>query len=151
VLGVGLIAVWNRSWTQSIYGTIGIVIVGFVARYSVIGIRVFATAVVQLSPHLEEAAAAAGAGYLRRLLRIVLPLGARGAGFAFLLALVFGLRDVETAILYYPPGREPLTVRIFTLEANGPEATIAALAVLHAGITAAVLAVGAALLARSRR
>jgi iron(III) transport system permease protein len=151
VLGVGLIAVWNRSWTQSIYGTIGIVIVGFVARYSVIGIRVFATTVVQLSPHLEEAAAAAGAGYLRRLVRIVLPLGARGAGFAFLLALVFCLRDVETAILYYPPGREPLTVRIFTLEANGSEATVAALAVLHAGITAAVLAAGAALLARLRR
>ena len=67
---------------------------------------------------------------------------------AWLLAAVFCLRDLETAVLYYPPGWEPLTVRIFTLEANGPEAVVAALATLHVVITAVVLASGGLLLSR---
>lgn len=146
VLGVGIIAVWNRPSTRIIYGTLAILVVGFVARYAVVGVRVFASVVAQIQVHLEEAAAAAGASYGRRLTRIVLPLGARGAAFAWLLAAVFCLRDLETAVLFYPPGQEPLTVRIFTLEANGPESLVAALALLHVAITAAALAVGLPLL-----
>lgn len=148
VLGVGIITVWNHPATRFIYGTLAILVVGFVARYSVVGVRVFASVVTQIPVHLETAAAAAGAGYCRRLTSIVLPLGARGAAFAWLLAVVFCLRDLETAVLFYPPGREPLTVRIFTLEANGPEAVVAALGVFHVGVTAAVLAVGFLLLRR---
>lgn len=148
VLGVGIIAVWNRAATQLVYGTLAILVVGFVARYAVIGVRVFASVVAQMPVHLEAAAAAAGASYCRRLVRIVLPLGARGAVFAWLLTVVFCLRDLETAVLFYPPGREPLTVRIFTLEANGPESVVAALGVFHVVITAAVLTVGFLLLRR---
>src|SRR5262249_27112994 len=42
VLGVGLIATWNRGPTQIVYGTAAILVVGFVARYAVVGIRVVA-------------------------------------------------------------------------------------------------------------
>ena len=68
-------------------------------------------------------------------------------GRSWLLALVFCLRDLESAILVYPAGRDPLTVRIFTLEANGPESVVAALACVQAGAIAAALA-GLAWLAR---
>ena len=68
----------------------------------------------------------------------------------FVLALVFALRDLETAALFYPPGGEPLTVRIFTLEANGPPAVVSALAVLHVLITFAAASVGLVALARRR-
>ena len=151
MLGVGLIGVWNHRATQAIYGTIAILVVGCVARYSVVGIRTVAAVVAQSPVHLEEAAAASGAGFLRRLFRIVLPVNARGVGFAWVLALVFCLRDLETAVLFYPAGRAPLTVRIFTLEANGPEAVVAALSVTHIAITAAALVLGAAFLAAGKR
>ncbi len=85
----------------------------------------------------------AGAGYARRLWRIVLPMHRRAAVASALFAAVFCLRDLETAVSLYPPGGEPLTVRIFTLEANGPEAIVAALAVIHVGLTALLLLVGA--------
>jgi iron(III) transport system permease protein len=75
---------------------------------------------------------------------------ARGVAFAWLLALVFCLRDLESAVLFYPPGGEPLTVRLFTLEANGPTAVVAALAVTQIAMTAAALAFGAILLRRWR-
>ncbi|MEW6270640.1 MAG: hypothetical protein AB1689_15255, partial [Thermodesulfobacteriota bacterium] len=64
-------------------------------------------------------------------------------------AFVFALRDLETPVLFYPPGGEPLTVRIFTLEANAPTAVVAALATVQVVVTALVLVVGGAALRRS--
>jgi iron(III) transport system permease protein len=148
VLGVGLIALWNRPGLQWVYGSAGILVAGYVARYSVIGVRTVASLIAQTPVHLEEAAAAAGAGYCRRLTRILVPLHARGIGFAWLLALVFCLRDLELSVLFYPPGSQPLAVRIFTLEANGPEPVVAALALAHVAMTAVVLGTGGALLWR---
>jgi iron(III) transport system permease protein len=142
VLGVGLIAVWNRSATQAVYGSVAILVIGFVARYAVVGIRAVASVVLQSPVHLEEAAAACGGRYTRRLLRIVLPVNARGVAFGWLLALVFCLRDLETSVLFYPPGGEPLTVRIFTLEANGPPAIVSALALLHIAMTLSAAGMG---------
>ena len=52
--------------------------------------------------------------------------------------------------LFYPPGGEPLTVRIFTLEANGPEAVVSGLAAIHIGITFAVVGVAALGLSKPR-
>jgi iron(III) transport system permease protein len=148
VLGVGLIALWNRPGLRWVYGSAGILVVGYVARYAVIGVRTLGALIAQTPLHLEEAAAAAGAGFWRRLTRVLLPLHARGIGFAWLLALVFCLRDLELAVLFYPPGRQPLTVRIFTLEANGPEPVVAALALAHVAMTAVVLGAGGGLLWR---
>lgn len=42
---------------------------------------------------------------------------------------------------YYPPGGETLSVRIVTLEANGPPGVISALALVHVAITFAAVAV----------
>lgn len=148
VLGVGLMGLWNRPIGQAVYGSLAILVVGYCARYAVVGVRVLGCAVAQSPVHLEEAAAASGARFGRRLVRVVLPIHVRGVVFAWLLALVFCLRDLETVVLFYPPGREPLTVRIFTLEANAPPAVVAGLSLLHAAITGAALAAGALLLRR---
>ncbi|HEY1418578.1 MAG TPA: ABC transporter permease subunit, partial [Myxococcaceae bacterium] len=144
VLGVGLIAVWNRGSTQAIYGTLGILVVGFVARYTVVALRTVSSVILQSPPHLEEAAATAGAGAWRRLGRIVLPMSARGVAAGWMLAFLFCVRDLDTAVLFYPAGREPLTVRLFTLEANGPPAVVAGLAMVQVALTAVVLTLGVA-------
>ncbi len=151
VLGVGLISLWNRPATHVVYGSLAIIVIGDVARYGVVGVRTMAAAVAQGPVEHEHLAAVVGAGFARRLFRIVLPLHRLGLAGAWLLALVFCLRDLETAVLFYPPGREPLPVRIFTLEANGPENVVAALAVVQVALTAIIVATGAALLRRAQR
>jgi len=151
VLGVGIIDVWNRSATQAIYRSAAILVVGFAARYAVIPARAIAVAIAQGSPHLEEAAAVQGAGFLRRLRRIVIPLHRRALLGAWILTFVFCLRDLETAVLFYPPGSAPLTVRILTLEANGAQAVVAALSLVQCGMVAAAVAAGALALAGARR
>ena len=151
LLGVGLVETWNRSLTQGIYTSVAILVVGFVARYAILGIRMIASVMVLTSPHYEEAAAVSGAGYLRRMTRVVAPMHVRAIIATWLLALVFCLRDLETVVIFYPPGLEPLTVRIFTLEANGPEAQVAALSILQVGVTAAILVMGVILLRKKER
>ncbi len=151
VLGVGLVATWNRPSLQAVYGTSAIVALAYAARYGAVGLRTAAVSFSQASEHYEEAAAIGGARFLRRLGRILVPIHARGLAAAWLLAVVFCLRDLETAVLLYPAGQEPLTVRIFTLEANGPEAVVAALSCVQVAMTAAVLALGSAALFRRKR
>jgi iron(III) transport system permease protein len=143
VLGIGIIQAWNRPSLRFLYGGLGILVIGYAGRYLVIGTRALAAIVAQSGVHLEEAAASAGAGFLRRLVRLVVPLHARGILFVWVLVLVFCLRDLETAVLFYPPGGEPTTVRIFTLEANGPEPVVAALACVHIAVTAVLVMAGA--------
>lgn len=149
-LGVGLISLWNRGPTAAVYGSSAILVLGYAARYSVVGMRPLAIAIGQSPPALEDAAQVAGAGYLQRLRRVVIPLQARALAGTWLLALIFCLRDLETAVLFYPPGRETLPIRIFTLEANGPEAVVAALACLHVAVTGLAVAAGLGILAGRR-
>jgi iron(III) transport system permease protein len=146
--GVGVITAWNRPATAWVYGTMAALVLCLVGRYSVVAIRVFGAGVSQRPESHEAAAATCGAGYLRRLFGIVVPESRRALAGAWLLGAVFCLRDVETAILVYPPGGETLPVRIFTLEANGPESSVAALALFHVALTTVVLATMAALLTR---
>ncbi len=147
VVGVGIIAVWNRPATQAVYGSLAVVVLGLVARYAVVGVRALAVVIRQSPAHLEDAAAVFGARFTRRMRRIVLPLHSQGIVAASLFTFAFCLRDLDTVVLFYPPGGEPLTVRIFTLEANGPEPVVAGLAVVQVAATALLLA-GAALAAR---
>jgi iron(III) transport system permease protein len=150
VTGVGAIVAWNRPATAWLYGTLAILSLCLLGRYAVVAIRVFDAGVRQRPPSHEEAAAVSGAGYLRRLIGVVVPETWRSLVAAWLLCMVFCLRDVETAILVYPPGGETLPVRIFTLEANGPVSTVAALALFHVALTFVALAALAAVV-RPRR
>lgn len=150
-LGVGLITAWNHEVTRAIYGGVTILILGLLARYAVVAVRVIATAIAQSPRSLEDAAAVFGAGPVRQLRRIVAPLHGRGIVAAWLFTLIFCIRDLDTVVLFYPPGREPLTVRIFTLEANGPEAVVAALSLTQILLTALLIGLAAAVATRGRR
>jgi iron(III) transport system permease protein len=149
LLGVALINLWNRPTTGTIYGSLAIVVLGYVCRYAAVGVRTVTASVLRTSASTEEAAATVGAGFVRRLRWIIVPEQRRALLGAWLLAFVFSLRDLETPVLFYPPGAEPLMVRIFTLEANAPGAVVAALATTQVVMTALVLVAGGALLRRS--
>ena len=150
VLGVGLITAWNRPETWWLYRGWAILVVAGAARYAIIAVRTATVAFAQSSPRLEEAGQVAGAGFVRRLFSLVIPMHWRGLVLAFVLTLVFCLRDLDMFILFYPPGREPLMVRIFTLEANGPPEIVAALALVQILVVATVLATGGLVLSWNR-
>lgn len=146
LVAVGLIGVWNRPSLLWIYDSVGMISIGLGCHYALLGVRLAQAIVQSSSVLLEEAAACAGAHYWSRWWTIVLPLHRRQWGGAFLLVLLFGLRDLDIAIGLYPPGIQPLTARLFSLEANSGVPAIAALALLQVALSAILLLASALLL-----
>lgn len=142
VIGVGLIGLWNRPLTNFIYGTPTIIILGYLAQYSVLPIRISSAALTRIPRSLEDAARLSGASWLMTLSRIVAPLAKRGLLAAWLISYVFCLRDLGISMVVYPPGYDTLPVRILTLMANGAPNLIAALCVIL--IAATLLPLGVA-------
>ncbi len=150
VLGIGLVSLWNQPVTNAIYGTPVILLLGFLAQYVVLGVWVTKAALALIPRSMEEAAAVAGAGWARSFTTIAMPLAWKGIAGAWLLAFLFCFRDTGIAMVVYPPGRDTLTVRLFTMMANGRPELIAALCVLIFVSVAAPFAVLGILQARSR-
>ena len=130
VICIGLIGLWNRPATDWIYGTPAMILLGYLAQYMALTSRTTAATLAQIPASMDEAAAVIGAGWLRRLLTITVPLARPGLVVAWLIAYIFCLRDTGITLLVYPPGHDTLPVRILTLMANAPEGLIAALCVL---------------------
>lgn len=141
VIGIGLIDLWNRPMTNLVYGTPAIIILGYLAQYSVLPMRITSATLAGLPISLEDAARLSGASWFTTLTRIVAPLARRGLVTAWLIGYVFCLRDLGISMVVYPPGYDPLPVRILTLMANGAPSLIAALCIIL--IAATLLPLGA--------
>lgn len=130
VTGIGLISLWNRPLTNVIYGTPAIIILGYLAQYAVLPMRITSAILDRIPRSMEEAARLSGSGWFTTLRYIVAPLAKRGLVAAWLIAYVFCLRDLGISMVVYPPGYDTLPVRILTLMANGAPSLIAALCVI---------------------
>ncbi len=142
VIGVGMVTVWNHPATGFIYGTPAILLLGYLAQYSALASRVSVSALAQVPSAMEEAAQVAGAGWFRRMTRIVVPLSWKGILGAWLISFIFCLRDTGISMMVYPPGRDTLPVRIFTLMANGSTGLVASLCLMMCVATVIPLALG---------
>ena len=140
VIGIGLISLWNTPWTNFIYGTPVIIILGYLAKYTALTSRISVTQLSQISPSMEEAAQVAGARWFRRVAFITAPLARRGLLAGWLAGYIFALRDTGITMLVYPAGNDTLPIRIFTLMANGSQQLIAALCMVM--VTTTLLPVG---------
>jgi len=134
VIGIGLIGMWNHTATNFIYSSAAVIILGYAAQYAALGERMMAATYAQIPHSMEEAAQIIGVGWFRRLSGIVAPMANRGLIATWLVGFLFCLKDVGATMMIYPPGHDTLPVRIFTLMANSPEETIAALCLLMLGI-----------------
>jgi iron(III) transport system permease protein len=146
LFALGAVTIWNRPATNWLYSGAGIVILALAARYTVLALRVELAGNSQLSPTLLDAARTCGATYWQSLIHVQRPALRRFTIGAWLLVFIFCVRDIETTALLYPPGGDPLTVRLFTLEANGPPAVVAALSVAVALLVLLPAAVALSLL-----
>ena len=146
VLGIGLIALWNRPITSVIYGSSIVILIGYVGRYTVIPLRMTVATLATVPPSMEEAAQVSGASWIRRFVFIVAPLAKRGLMGAWLVGYIFCLRDTGISMVVYPPGHETLPIRIFTLMANGSMKLIAALCVIMVLLAVLPLGIGGLLL-----
>jgi len=135
LIGMGLILLWNTPYTNFIYATPIIILLGYIAKYTALSSRITVSTLSQISPSMEQAAQMVGAGWFRRIGCIIVPMAKRGIIAAWLIGYIVCMKDMGISMLVYPPGMDTLPVRTFTMMANGPPNIIAALCLLMVMIT----------------
>jgi iron(III) transport system permease protein len=141
IVGVGLIGLWNRSGlVGALYGTDAMFILAYLARFVPVAALAIAATTRYVPVSHEEAAAVSGAGWLRTMIRIVLPQIRLGLLSAWVVAFVLAFGELGVSILVAPPGETTLPIRIYTIIANTPPSHVAALALLQTAVILSPLA-----------
>jgi iron(III) transport system permease protein len=123
-----------------LYGSLWLLGLAYVAHHLPIATRTTHGAIAQLDDELEEQARIEGAGPLRVIRDIVLPLVDRHFVAGFLLLFVSILRELSISILLYSRESLVLPVLIFNMQLVGEYETLAALGVVMTVLMLAVLA-----------
>jgi iron(III) transport system permease protein len=153
IVGVGLIALWNRPGPLgAMYGTDAMFLLAYLARFVPVAALILAATAQTVSLSQEEAAAVSGAGWFRTISGIVLPQMRFGIAAAWVIAFVLAFGELGVSVLVAPPGEATLPIRVYTIMANTPASQVAALALLQAlVIFAPVAALGAAAFVREAK
>jgi len=141
VVGIGLIGTWNRTGVFGVlYGTPAMLVLAYLARLVPVCALAIGATIRTVPESHEEAAATAGAGWMRTMTQIVLPQVRNGLLAAWVVAFILAFGEVGTSILVAPPGESTLPIRVYTLIANAPPGDAAALAVVQTVVILCALA-----------
>ncbi len=112
----------------SIYNTIWILLVAYIAAFLAFAVRAVSGALHNLDPSLEEAARSAGASPLRAFSSIVLPLVRSSLAAGWFLAFMPALTELTLSALLFSVGNETIGQVVFGLYQEGRFNLTAALA-----------------------
>lgn len=137
VLAIGIILLFLRPLPIldiSIYGTIWLLLVAYLARFLALGLRPTMAGMELVNRALDEAGQVAGAGMIRRLRSIVLPVVAPSAAAGALVIFITAFNELTVSALLWSTGNETLGVTVFLLHYEGNSPAAAALATLSVGV-----------------
>lgn len=143
LIGIGLIAIWNRPMFLDVYGSSLMPMFAALARFTPLAAIVLLAQLRRIDPLLIDAAWVIQANPFRTWIQIRLPMLAPGllaaAGIAF--ALTTG--ELGATLLVAPPGQATLTMRIYNFLHYGASSMVAGLCLMMtvAALVAGLLAV----------
>lgn len=136
VIAIGIIYAWSNSPLSGVvYGTVAAIVLGLLARFSFISFKVLETSMENMDPSAREAALVCGASHFTILRKIVFPRIRKWFLLAVMLVFVFSMNELGVSTMLYPPGGEPLVVRLYTLSVNNPVGVSSALAIMNSLVT----------------
>jgi iron(III) transport system permease protein len=106
----------------------------YFARFLALGLRPTMAGMELVNRALDEAGQVAGAGVVRRLRSIMLPLVAPSATAGALLIFMTAFNELTVSALLWSTGNETVGVTIFLLHYEGNSPAAAALATLSVGL-----------------
>ena len=112
----------------NIYNTIAIMVIAYMIKYMMMGMRTVVSAFTQISPSLEHAAQIAGAGWVRRLKDIVLPLISPSVVAGWFLIFMPCFYELTMSTLLYSTTTKTLGVDLYTYQTYHSQQTASALA-----------------------
>src|SRR6202043_529968 len=136
VLGIAVLVEFLNLRFIPIYGTIWIVILALGVKFLPYGMRFSYSSLLSIDRQLEESARMCGAGTLRVLRSIVLPLTMPAIAATWIYVFMNAIRDLSTAVLLSGANNAVVSVVVLDLWDNGEVPQLAALSTLIvAGVT----------------
>lgn len=99
----------QRGPIPSLYGTFTLLVIACVVKYLPFSSRAGIGAMMQIGPELEEAATMAGAGWITRMRKIILPLQKSSFFSGLLLPFISAMRELSLVVLLVTPGTQVAT------------------------------------------
>lgn len=134
VLGIGMVTAFGKGWFN-ITGTATIIVLVFVIRRLVHGVRNASATLHAIPDSLEDASISLGVPPFRSFLNVVLPLMVPGIAAATVLTWVTVIGELSGSLVVYSAGKETVTIKVFQLLGsgmNGPAAAYGLILVLLA-------------------
>ena len=141
VLAIGFYAAFGPA-PLALAGTAAIMILAFSARFLPIAFTNATAALRGMNPEMEEAARIVGASRAVTLRRIVTPLLRRGTVAVWMLVFIAATREVSSALFLYGPRTRTMSVLFFDLTEGGNLEQLAALGLIMAVTTLAIVGLG---------
>ncbi len=128
-LAIGLL--WTYVYIPlPIYGTIWILMIGYITRFLPYGLRAMSSTIVQIHDELEDASKACGAGFISTFRRVLLPLMRPGFIAGWIILATIYLREFSTSVFLYSPGSEPIGPLLYHFYVDGNYGPMCSLAIV---------------------
>jgi iron(III) transport system permease protein len=139
-LAIGLL--WTYVYIPlPIYGTLWILLIGYITRFLPYGLRTMSSTVVQVHDDLQDASMTCGAGFWATFRRILLPLVRPGFIAGWIILATIYLREFSTSIFLYSPGAEPIGPLLYHFYVDGNLGPMCSLGVIVSAVSLGLIVV----------
>lgn len=118
----------------SLYGTVWIILAAYLSNFMALVLRPTMAGFAQIERSLDEAAQIFGAGFLRRMRDILMPLAAPSAMAGTILVVLTALNEIQVSVLLVTSGTQTLGPMIVFLDEGGSSTLAAATGCLMIGV-----------------
>jgi iron(III) transport system permease protein len=128
VIALALIMTMSGKFGINIYNTITIMVIAYMIKYMLMGMRTVVSALTQISPSLEEASQISGAGWFKSMKDVTLPLIAPSVVAGWFLIFMPCFYELTMSTLLYSNNTKTLGYELYTYQTYHSQQTASALA-----------------------
>lgn len=151
MIGVALIYVYLNLSVLNIYGSVWIIAIAYVTTYIPFGTRSTNSVMMQMHRELEEAARTSGAGWLRIMRKVVLPLALPAVLAVWIWVIAHCMRELSSALLLQGGKNQTLPVVLWNFWVGGEPNKAAAVGLWLVAIVFVTMMIWQALGARKSK
>ncbi|NLJ80693.1 MAG: iron ABC transporter permease [Firmicutes bacterium] len=128
VIALALIMTMSGRFGINIYNTLTIMIIAYMIKYLLMGMRTVVSAMTQIHPSLEEASQISGAGWIRVFKDVTVPLIGPSVVAGWFLIFMPSFYELTMSTLLYSTDTKTLGYELFTYQTYHSQQTASALA-----------------------
>ena len=128
VIALGLIMTMNGKFIINIYNTLFIMLVAYMIKYLMMGMRTIVSAMSQIHESLEEAAQTSGAGWIKRFKDITIPLIAPSVVAGWFLIFMPCFYELTMSTLLYSTDTKTIGFELYQYQTYHSQQTASAMA-----------------------